>query len=70
MRQHIRDLFAAFWNMAAVFGIPKALFFNKKWKQFRIGLLGLLLAITASTEYDGNTGKTKMGVSQEKEERQ
>ena len=32
--------------MAAVFGIPKALFFNQKSKKFRIGLLGLLLAIT------------------------
>ena len=39
MRQHIRDLFAPFWNMAAVFGIPKAWFFNKKSKKFRIGLL-------------------------------
>ena len=31
----------------AVFGIPKAWFFNKKSKKFRIGLQGLLLAITA-----------------------
>ena len=34
-------------NTAAVFGIPKAWFFNKKSNKFRIGLLGLLLAITA-----------------------
>ena len=32
-RQHIGDLFAPFWNMAAVFGIPKVLFFNKKSKK-------------------------------------
>ena len=55
-----------------MFGIPKTWFFNKKSKKFRIGLLGLLLAITVlkNWEYDWNTGKTKMGVSQEKEERQ
>ena len=47
-RQHIGDLFAPFWNMAAVFGIPKVLFFKKKSKKFRIGLLGLLLAIAIS----------------------
>ena len=46
MRQLIGDLFAPFWNMVAVFGIPKAWIFNKKSKKFRIGLLGLLLAIT------------------------
>ena len=72
-RQHIGDLFTPFWNMAAVSGIPKTWFFNKKSKKFRIGLLGLLLAITVlklGVEYDWNTGKTKMRVSQEKEERQ
>ena len=46
-RQHIGDLFAPFRNMAAVFGISNAWFFNKKSKKFRIGLLGFLLAITA-----------------------
>ena len=45
-RQHIGDLFAPFWNMATVFRIPKTWFFNKKSKKFRLGLLGLLLAIT------------------------
>ena len=45
-RQYIGDLFAPFWNMAAVFGIPKAWFFNKKSKKFRRGLLDLLPAIT------------------------
>ena len=56
--------------MTAVLGTPKVWFFNKKLKKFRIGLLGLLLAITAlNLGYDWNTEKTKMGVSQEKEER-
>ena len=46
-RQHKGGLFAPFWNMAAIFRIPKALFFfNKKSKKFGIVLLGLLLAIT------------------------
>ena len=70
-RQHIGDLFAPFWNMAAVFGIPKAWFFNKKSKKLRIGLLGLLLATTAlKLGHVLNTGRTKMGVSQEKERQQ
>ena len=30
--QHLGDLFAPFWNMAAVLGIPKAWYFNKKSK--------------------------------------
>ena len=33
-RQHIRDMFTLFWNMTAVFGIPKAWFFNKKSKKY------------------------------------
>ena len=45
-RGSIQGTFAPFWNMAAVFGILKARFFSKKSKKFRIGLLGLLLAIT------------------------
>ena len=53
-RQHIGDLFTPFWNMAAVSGIPKAWFFNKKSKKFRIGLLGLLLAING----DGMSNET------------
>ena len=36
-----RGLDPPFWNMAAVIGTPKAWFFNKKSKKFRIGLLGL-----------------------------
>ena len=30
---HIGDLIAPFWDMAAVFGIPKAWYLNKKWKK-------------------------------------
>ena len=41
---------------------PQGMVLNKKLKKFKTGLLGLLLA--------WNTGKTKMGVSQEKQERQ
>ena len=32
-RQHVGDRFAPFWYMAAVFGIPKAFFFNKKMEK-------------------------------------
>ena len=43
--------------MTAVFGTPKAWFFNKKsQKKFRIELLGLLLAITALIETGSMAG--------------
>ena len=32
-RWHIRDLFGPFWNMTAVYAIPKAWFFNKESKK-------------------------------------
>ena len=31
----VKDLFAGFWNMAVVFGIPKVWFFKKKKNQNR-----------------------------------
>ena len=35
------QLCVPFWNMAAVFGIPKGWFFKKKLKKFRKSLIGL-----------------------------
>ena len=61
-RQHIGESFAPFWNMAAVFGTPKAWFFNKKSNKVHNRVAKFVTSNNCfETDYDYITRITKMG---------